>query len=190
MDKRDKLTHIFLEKNKNINLSAIRDEQWVNIKHIQDSLVLEKLIERKKWMHIADVWTWWWFPLMPLAISHPECSFAWIDSIKKKTIAVWDILNELWVKNVEMIWSRIEDLKWYNFDLITARAVAYSDKLLKWILPHVKKWGKIALMKEENNEEKAILLGIIRKKNLILETEYKYKLFDEDINRVIYILKK
>jgi hypothetical protein len=45
-------------------------------------------------------------------------------------------------------------------------------------------------MKEENDEEKAILLEIIRKKNLILETEYKYKLFDEDINRVIYILKK
>lgn len=190
MTKRDKLTQVFLEKNKNINLSAIRDEQGVNIKHIQDSLVLEKIVGWEKWMYIADVWTWWWFPLMPLAISHPECNFVWIDSVRKKTIAVSDILREMWVNNVEMIWSRIEDLKWYEFDLITARAVAYSDKLLNWILPHVKKWGKIALMKEENCEEKAVLLEVARKKNLTIETEYKYKLFDGDINRVIYILKK
>ena len=99
----DNLIQSFLEKNKHINLSAIRDSEWVMIKHIQDSLELEKIINWKEWMKIADIWTWWWFPLIPLAISHPECNFVWIDSVKKKTVAVWEILNELWVKNVQMI---------------------------------------------------------------------------------------
>jgi hypothetical protein len=31
---------------------------------------------------------------------------------------------------------------------------------------------------------------VAKKKNLTLENEYNYQLFDWDINRVIYILKK
>ena len=187
---RDKLIHTFLEKNKQINLSAIRDENWVRVKHIQDSLELEKVIEWKEWMRIADIWTGWGFPLMPLAISHPECNFVWIDSVRKKTIAVWEILDELEIKNVEMMRTRIEDTKNQTFDLVTARAVAYSDKLLNRATPLVKKEWKIALMKQVNNEEKQVLLDVAKRKNLVLEKEYKYKLFDWDIERIIYILKK
>jgi len=186
----DQLVKTFLEKNKQINLSAIRDEDWVRIKHIQDSLELEKIIEREKWMRIADIWTWGGFPLMPLAISHPECNFVWIDSVRKKTIAVWKILNELWIKNVEMMRTRIEDIKNQTFDLVTARAVAYADKLLNRATPLIKKWGRLALMKQFDEDEKNILLRESKKKNLTLELVHHYKLFDGDIDRVIYILRK
>lgn len=179
-----------MEKNKQINLSAIRDEEWVKVKHIQDSLELEKIIDWKEWMRIADIGTGWGFPLMPLAISHPECNFVWIDSVRKKTIAVWEILDELGVKNVEMMRTRIEDIKNQTFDLVTARAVAYSDKLLNRATPLVKKWWRIALMKQVNDEEKIVLLNIANQKNLVLEKEYNYKLFEWDIDRVIYILRK
>lgn len=190
MTNRDNLIHAFLKKNKQINLSAIRDEEWVMIKHIQDSLELEKIIEWREWMKIADIWTGGGFPLMPLAISHPECNFVWIDSVRKKTIAVWEILDELGVKNVAMMRTRIEDIKNQTFDLVTARAVAYSDKLLNRATPLVKKWWKFALMKQANDDEKAVLLDVAKQKNLTLETEHHYKLFEWDIERVIYILNK
>ena len=186
----DTLIHAFLEKNKQINLSAIRDEEWVRVKHIQDSLELEKIIDRKEWMRIADIGTGGGFPLMPLAISHPECNFVWIDSVRKKTIAVWEILDELGVKNVVMMRTRIEEIKNQTFDLVTARAVAYSDKLLNRATSLVKKWWRIALMKQVNNEEKEVLLNEAKKRKLILEAEYKYQLFDWDIERVIYVLRK
>ena len=188
--KRDTLIQLFLEKNKQINLSAIRDEEWVMIKHIQDSLELEKLIKWEKWMSIADVWTGGWFPLMPLAISHPECNFVWIDSIKKKTIAVWEILEELGVNNVEMMRTRIENIKGQTFDLVTARGVAYADKLLNRATHLIKKWWRIALMKQVNDEERKVLMDIANKKKLVLENEYNYNLFEWDIDRVIYLLKK
>ena len=187
---RDKLIHAFLGKNKQINLSAIRNEEWVRVKHIQDSLELEKIVDWKEWMRIADIWTGGWFPLMPLAISHPECNFVGIDSVRKKTVAVWEILDELGVKNVEMMRTRIEDIKNQTFDLVTARAVAYSDKLLNRATPLVKKWWRIALMKQVNDEEKKVLQNVTKKKKLVLEKEYIYKLFEWDIDRVIYILKK
>ena len=187
---RKPLIKTFLNKNKQINLSAIRDEDGVMIKHIQDSLELEKFIEWKDWMRIADVWTGGWFPLMPLAISHPECNFVWIDSIRKKTVAVWEILEELDVKNVEMIRWRIEEIKNQTFDLVTARAVAYSDKLLNRIDHLIKQWWRIALMKQVNDEEKKVLMNVVKKKKFILEIEHNYQLFEWDIIRVIYILKK
>ena len=190
MTNREPLIETFLEKNKQINLSAIRDEDWVRVKHIQDSLELEKIIKRKAWLKIADIGTGWGFPLMPLAILHPECKFVWIDSVRKKTIAVWEILGKLSVKNVEMMRSRIEDIKWQSFDVVTARAVAYSDKLLNRAAPLVNKWWIIALMKQVNSEERRILLDNANKKKLTLEQEYHYKLFDWDIERVIYILNK
>lgn len=186
----DDLIHAFLEKNKQINLSAIRDPEWVKVKHIQDSLELEKIIDWREGMGIADIWTGWGFPLIPLAISHPECNFVWIDSVRKKTVAVWEIVDDLGIKNVKMIRTRIEDIKDQTYDLVTARAVAYSDKLLKRATPLIKKWWKIALMKQVNKEEKNILLEVVKKENLILESEYNYHLFDWDIDRVIYILKK
>ena len=186
----DNLIQFFLEKNKQINLSAIHDHDWVMIKHIQDSLELEKVVDWKEWMNVADIWTGGGFPLMPLAISHPECNFVWIDSVRKKTIAVSEILEELEVKNVEMMRTRIEDIKNQTFDLVTARAVAYSDKLLNRATPLVKKWWRIALMKQVNNEERMILLDMANKKKLVLEKEYTYNLFDWDIARVIYVLKK
>ena len=187
---RDKLIQTFLEKNKQINLSAIRDEEWVRVKHIQDSLELEKIVDWKEWMRIADIWTGWGFPLMPLAISHPECNFVWIDSVRKKTIAVWEILDELGVKNVEMMRTRIEDIKNQTFDLVTARAVAYSDKLLNWATPMIKKWWRIALMKQVKEKKKKVLQNVTKKKKLVLEKEYIYKVFEWDIDRVIYILRK
>ncbi len=184
------LVQKFLEKNQQINLSAIRNEEWVLVKHIQDSLELEKLIERQKGMGIVDVWTGWGFPLMPLAISHPECDFTGIDSVKKKTVAVSDILQQLNVKNVTMIRNRIENIKDLTFDLVTARAVAYSDTLLWWVTPLVRKWWKIALMKQFNEDEKKVIENECKKKKLILEIEHHYQLFEWDIDRVIYILEK
>ena len=41
-----------------------------------------------------------------------------------------------------------------------------------------------------DDEEKKILLDVAKKEKLVLEIEHNYQLFDGDISRVIYILKK
>jgi hypothetical protein len=45
-------------------------------------------------------------------------------------------------------------------------------------------------MKQVNGEEKEVLLNEAKKRKLVLETEHKYQLFDGDIQRIVYVLKK
>ena len=42
------------------------------------------------------------------------------------------MLKQMNVSNVELLWKRSEEAKDLQFDVITARAVAYVDKLLPW----------------------------------------------------------
>jgi 16S rRNA G527 N7-methylase RsmG len=59
--------------------------------------------------------------------------------VKKKVNAINDMANKLELKNVKVIWTRAEDYKDKQFDILTARAVAYIDKLLKFTYHLVKK---------------------------------------------------
>ena len=187
---REKLVKVFLQKNTELNLSAIRDEEGVMVKHIQDSLELKNTWVFKDWMEVADVWTGGWFPLMPLAISYPNIQFTGIDSVKKKTVAVNEMLDALWVKNAKVIWTRIEEYKEKQFDIVTARAVAYSDKLIKWAYPLLKKWWYFLFMKQNIQEERELLLKLCKKYHLSLKSEIKYQLYEWDIDRIIYVIEK
>lgn len=187
---REKLVKVFLQKNTELNLSAIRDEEGVIVKHIQDSLELKNTWVFKDWMEVADVWTGGWFPLMPLAISYPNIQFTGIDSVKKKTVAVNEMLDALWVKNAKVIWTRIEEYKEKQFDIVTARAVAYSDKLIKWAYPLLKKWWYFLFMKQNIQEERELLLKLCKKYHLSLKSEIKYQLYEWDIDRIIYVIEK
>ena len=187
---RDTLITIFLEQNQKLNLSAIRDREGVRVKHLQDSLKLLETGLFTPGKFVIDVGTGGGFPLMPLAMSCPEMRFLGIDSVRKKTLAVQAMLGELGVQNAEVLRTRIEDYQGEKADLLTARAVAYSDKLLQWSVPLVKKGGALVLMKQVIPEEKMLLQGLCPRFQLKIEQELKYQLFEGDIERVIYVLRK
>lgn len=186
---REKLIKIFLDKNNQINLSAIRDADWILIKHINDSIELNKFLKIKNWKNVCDVWTWWWFPLLPLAITNPNLKFVWIDARRKKVEAVNDMIKELWLQNVGCKWTRIEDFN-EKFDFVTARAVAYIDKLIPWAYNLLKKWGHFILYKQYDKDEYESLKNICKKYKLDIKEKHKYLLFEWDIERVIYVIKK
>ena len=57
MEQRSHLISIFLQKNSQINLSAIRDEEGVFVKHIQDSLELTTIFQFPNGAQVADIGT-------------------------------------------------------------------------------------------------------------------------------------
>ena len=75
-----------------------------------------------------DLGTGGGFPGLPLSILFPDTNFYLVDSIKKKTDCVSKIINDLKIKNVEVVNSRSENLN-NKFDFIITRAVAPLSKL-------------------------------------------------------------
>jgi 16S rRNA (guanine527-N7)-methyltransferase len=141
-------------------------------------------------MQVCDVGTGWWFPLLPLAIEYPNVDFTGIDSVRKKIDAVWDMTKQLWITNIELLWKRSEDYKDKQFDVVTARAVAYVDKLLPWTKHLLKQWGVWILFKQVDELERQDLLQLCASMNLKLEKRHTYKLFEWDIERVIYVVRR
>ncbi len=152
LEKFEKFLRLFKEKNSQINLSAIREDQDIIEKHFIDSIILntfmdfeENAIPDSAEVEVADMWTGWGFPLIPLAIVNPNVNFTWIDSVWKKLKAVEEFAEKLNLKNIKTINSRAEELgqkpKYReSFDFVVSRATAYFPTLLEFVIPILKVW--------------------------------------------------
>ena len=87
------------------------------------------------------------------------------------------------------LWSRAEDVK-EQFDYVTARAVGYADKLLPRVAPLVKSGGKLILYKQALSEEREVIFALEKRYNLWVVREHQYRLFEGDIERVLYVMEK
>jgi len=57
MTERQEFIDLFLHINSQVNLSAIRDEEGVYVKHILDSLELTKILNLSQYTSLCDVGT-------------------------------------------------------------------------------------------------------------------------------------
>lgn len=190
MEKRRKeLIDQFIAINSHTNLSAIRDSEGIQVKHIQDSLEINKVLLFKPGLTLCDVGTGWWFPLLPIAISNPQIQCIGIDSTRKKIDAINEMISNLKIPNATAIRTRAEEHK-EQYDYVTARAVGYIDKLLPRVHHLVKKGGRLILYKQYTPEESQDIIHFGKKYRFIVQKKHKYQLFDGDIQRIIYVLKK
>ncbi len=118
-----KFVALFLEKNKHINLSAIRDEEGMWEKHITDSLITVDLLkdylgqrtkDKGQQMKVLDLGTGGWFPGLPLAIMFPEVHFTLLDATRKKIDCIREFVLSLELQNVMPQWGRVEDMRAAN----------------------------------------------------------------------------
>ncbi len=191
MDKFQKFLELFKEKNSQINLSAIRDDDWIIEKHFIDSIMLNVFIELE-WK-VADMWTGGWFPLIPLAITNPNVKFTWIDSVWKKLKAVNEFAEKLELNNVTTISGRAEEI-WQNldyreqFDFVTSRATAFFPTLLEYVIPLLKEgWIFAAYKLDDKDELKSAKKALSRLSAKILKVK-NYNLAWQD--RTIVLIEK
>ena len=158
LEKFEKFLEIFMEKNSKINLSAIRDKDWIIEKHFIDSIILNIFMELEPKSKVLDLWTGWGFPLIPLAIINPEVNFVWLDSVGKKLKAIDEFTKELWLKNVSTLNWRAEEIgqnpKYREqYDYVVSRATAYLPTLLEFVIPLLKVWWTFVAYKLADKEE-------------------------------------
>jgi 16S rRNA (guanine527-N7)-methyltransferase len=142
---------------------------------------------------VADMWTGWGFPLIPLAIINPDIEFTWIDSVWKKLKAVEEFSDELWLKNVETVNWRAEEIGQNleyreQFDFVTSRATAYFPTLLEYVIPLLKEgWIFCAYKLNDKEELKSAKKALSRLWAKILKVK-NYTLADQE--RTIVLIEK
>ena len=189
-----KYMNMLIEWNEKINLTAIIEPNDIILKHFIDSLTIYKDI--KDGLSVVDVGTGAGFPGIPLAIMNESLKITLVDSLNKRLIFLQEVINELNLKNVELVHARAEEFgqnKKYRekFDVATSRAVANLSTLSEYLIPLVKLNGKIVCMKASEVEEEIeqakkainVLGGTI--KNI-----EKFNLPQSDIGRTIVTIEK
>jgi 16S rRNA (guanine527-N7)-methyltransferase len=125
------------EWNQKINLISRRDETNIWSRHILGSIGFLFSNKFNDHSSIIDVGTGGGLPGIPLAICYPHCKFILLDSIRKKIMAVSEIVSALNLPNVTVLSGRAEELALTavhrgKYDYVVARAVAPVVDVVRW----------------------------------------------------------
>jgi 16S rRNA (guanine(527)-N(7))-methyltransferase GidB len=146
----EKYYELLIQWNEKFNLTAITEKTAVEIKHFADSLAASEIIKGK----VIDIGAGAGFPSIPLKIVNPSLYITMIDSSNKRVTFLKEVIEQLGLEKAEAMHSRAEDLKEREcFDFAVARAVAPLSTLAEYLIPFVKKGGKMIAYKSDNIEE-------------------------------------
>jgi len=135
-----------LDWNRKINLISRRDEENIWFSHILHCLSILFYVEIPPGARILDIGTGGGFPGIPMAIARPDISVVLLDSIRKKTTAVQNMVDTLALTGVTVWTGRAEEMshdpeRKETFDFVLTRAVASLEDLARWSRPYLKKDG-------------------------------------------------
>ncbi|KKL76750.1 hypothetical protein LCGC14_2041760 [marine sediment metagenome] len=130
--------------NKVYNLTSVREPAEMMSRHILDSLSIALYMTADT---LLDVGTGAGLPGIPLAILQPDMAVTLLDSNSKKTRFLQQMKTELSLSNVYVVHGRVEEVTLEKFAIITARAFASIDDIIKLAGQHCEKGGQLVLMK-------------------------------------------
>lgn len=189
----DRYKDLLIEYNKKFNLTAIKTEEEIYLKHFYDSLTLTQAVDLNQNLKLLDIGTGAGFPGLVLKIFYPDLEIILLDSNHKKIMFLETVIKELNLKKITCLNSRAENLpKEYReyFDMVTSRAVSALPVLCELSIPYLKVDGLFIAMKGDSEEE-------IKKSSKILE-QLDSKIIDvkrfnlpiESSNRSLVVIKK
>lgn len=148
---------LILEWNERINLTAITEPHGIKVKHFLDSLTLVPHIPDDA-ASLADIGSGAGFPGIPLKIACPHLDVTLVESIGKKADFLDEVIQELGLDHIQTLCVRAEDIGQHDsyreqFDIVTARAVAFLPILSEYALPLLKIGGTFLAQKSNKEGE-------------------------------------
>lgn len=124
-------------------------------RHLVNSLALSQFVPDDA--DLCDVGSGAGFPGLVLAIAQPSVGVTLVETMERRVDWLNFATESLGITNVEVIRARAEELhSAREFAIVTARAVAALDKLLRWTWPLVRDDGRVLAMKGSKASEEIV----------------------------------
>ena len=176
--------------NKKINLTTIREDRDIVVKHGLDSIAYIKGFTLFPGLKLLDMGSGAGFPALPIKIAYPEIEVALTESVKKKASFLRHIIRLLTLRAAAVFDKRIDQLPrslLASFDVVTARAFANMKTALAAGMPYLKPGGIVVLSRgseETISDHEAAQVGVNSTKRIELILPYS------DYKRAIWVFKK
>jgi len=147
--------------NQKINLTAIRSEEGIVLRHFLDSLSVKPYLSGQSC--VLDIGSGAGFPGIPLKIAQPSLRMTLIDSVRKKVDFQRHVIRMLGLRGTETIHGRAQDRETVQnlggrFDITLSRAFSDLRAFLVLSLPFLKEGGTAIAMKGETDDaERGVL---------------------------------
>ena len=115
-------------------------------RHVLNCLTLTSLVGPGA--AVADLGSGAGLPGLVLAIGRPDLTVTLVEPLQRRTVFLDEVVEELGLEGVRVLRGRAEELHGEErFDVVTARALAPLDRLLRWGMPLVGTSGVLLAMK-------------------------------------------
>lgn len=152
------LHSLLVERNAHVNLTALKTERDIVLKHFIDSACCLRGAHLDGDLTVIDVGTGAGFPALPLAVLRPALQLTPLDSIRKKIDFVRDAATQLALPQVQPVVGRAETLgrdphHRGRYDRVVVRAVAALPVLVELALPLLRSGGRLVAQKGAIGED-------------------------------------
>src|SRR5579863_59042 len=124
---------LLLRWNQKTSLTTVTDPEEILRFHFGESLLAVATVPIRHG-RLADVGSGAGFPAVPIRMVCEGLNVTLIESNQKKATFLAEVARELQLKQLEVRWSRMEDvnLGGEKVDFVTARAIGIDDRFLNW----------------------------------------------------------
>ena len=176
--------------NRTVNLSAIRDDRDIIIKHFLDSFAFARGFIPEPGLMLLDMGSGAGFPALPLKIAFPDINVTLIESVKKKASFLRHIIRTLEFTGAEVADVRTDMLPTDfsgRFGVVTARAFAKMEKALAESVRFLKPGGFLVLSR---GPEEVLERAEIERLGYLPDRTEQVTLPHSDNRRAIWVFRK
>ena len=189
----DRYLKELLKWNQKINLTAIRTERGIILKHFLDSLSVYPYLPSPSFL--LDVGSGAGFPGIPLKIVQPSFEITLIDSVLKKVDFQRHVIRILGLKGIEAIHGRVQEKEILGemegrYDAVISKAFSDLNTFLLLSYPFLKKGGVALAMKGRISEEELRLASKANETRYTLQETVSFSLPFSSFKRSILVFEK
>ena len=144
--------------NSKINLTSIRDDHEIIMKHFLDSVAVLNYFVVQENDLVVDVGSGAGFPGIPIKILRPNLDLTLVESVSKKASFLKFLKTRLELENTKIINLRAEEIvnlsqHRQNYDLVLTRYIASIEDSIDYCLPLLKPSGNWVAFKSGNVQD-------------------------------------